>query len=165
MTARYVLAIDQGTTSTRAIVFDHTGGIVSVGQKEHEQIFPKAGWVEHDPLEIWANVREVVGQALAKADITRHDVAAVGIANQRETTVVWDRRTGTPVHNAIVWQDTRTQAIVDRLAATGGNDRFKTDVGLPLSTYFSGTKLAWILENVWVITVLSVVATSSMPSS
>ena len=148
MSARYVLAIDQGTTSTRAIIFNHEGGIVSVGQKEHEQIFPRAGWVEHDPREIWNNVREVVAQALAKADVTRHDVAAVGITNQRETTVVWDRHTGIPVYNAIVWQDTRTQAIVDRLAATGGVNRFKHIVGLPLSTYFAGTKIAWILENV-----------------
>ena len=148
MSARYVLAIDQGTTSTRAIIFNHEGGIVSVGQKEHEQIFPRAGWVEHDPREIWNNVREVVAQALAKADVTRHDIAAVGITNQRETTVVWDRHTGVPVYNAIVWQDTRTQPIVDRLAAQGGVDRFKHIVGLPLSTYFAGTKIVWILENV-----------------
>ena len=148
MSARYVLAIDQGTTSTRAIIFNHQGGIVSVGQKEHEQIFARAGWVEHDPREIWNNVREVVAQALAKADVTRHDIAAVGITNQRETTVVWDRHTGVPVYNAIVWQDTRTQPIVDRLAAKGGVDRFKHIVGLPLSTYFAGTKLVWILENV-----------------
>ena len=141
MSARYVLAIDQGTTSTRAIIFNHEGGIVSVGQKEHEQIFPRAGWVEHDPREIWNNVREVVAQALAKADVTRHDIAAVGITNQRETTVVWDRHTGVPVYNAIVWQDTRTQPIVDRLAAHGGVDRFKHIVGLPLSTYFAGTKI------------------------
>ena len=148
MRARYVLAIDQGTTSTRAIIFNHQGGIVSVGQKEHEQIFARAGWVEHDPREIWNNVREVVAQALAKADVTRHDIAAVGITNQRETTVVWDRYTGVPVYNAIVWQDTRTQPIVDRLAAKGGVDRFKHIVGLPLSTYFAGTKIVWILENV-----------------
>ena len=148
MSARYVLAIDQGTTSTRAIIFNHQGGIVSVGQKEHEQIFARAGWVEHDPREIWNNVREVVAQALAKADVTRHDIAVVGITNQRETTVVWDRHTGVPVYNAIVWQDTRTQPIVDRLAAKGGVDRFKHIVGLPLSTYFAGTKLVWILENV-----------------
>ena len=148
MSARYVLAIDQGTTSTRAIIFNHQGGIVSVGQKEHEQIFARAGWVEHDPREIWNNVREVVAQALAKADVTRHDIAAVGITNQRETTVVWDRHTGVPVYNAIVWQDTRTQPIVDRLAAKGGVDRFKHIVGLPLSTYFAGTKIVWILENV-----------------
>jgi glycerol kinase len=144
----YILAIDQGTTSTRAILFDRAGSIVAVGQMEHEQILPQAGWVEHDPREIWDNTREVIGQALSRADITRHDVAAVGITNQRETTVVWDRNTGEPVYNAIVWQDTRTQGIVDRLARDGGVDRFAAKVGLPLSTYFSGTKLAWILEHV-----------------
>ena len=122
---QYVIAIDQGTTSSRAIVFDHNGSIVSVGQKEHEQIFPRAGWVEHDPEEIWTNVREVVGSALSKANLTRHDIAAVGITNQRETAVVWDRTTGKPVYNAIVWQDTRTQPIVDELAKDGGAERFK----------------------------------------
>ncbi|MDR3202318.1 MAG: glycerol kinase, partial [Bifidobacteriaceae bacterium] len=145
---KYVVAIDQGTTSTRAIVFDHAGSIVSVGQMEHEQILPQAGWVEHDPIEIWANTREVIGAALAKANITRHDVAAIGITNQRETTVVWDRQTGQPVYNAIVWQDVRTQPIVDRFAAEGGVDRFRETVGLPLNPYFSGTKIVWILENV-----------------
>lgn len=146
--AQYVVAIDQGTTSSRAIVFDHSGSIVATSQLEHEQIFPKAGWVEHDPKEIWNNVREVIGQVLSKADITRHDVVAVGITNQRETAVVWDRSTGEPVYNAIVWQDTRTQPIVDRLAQDGGVERFKAKVGLPLATYFSGTKIVWILENV-----------------
>jgi glycerol kinase len=146
--ADYVLAIDQGTTSTRAIVFDHSGLIVETGQIEHEQIFPRAGWVEHDPMEIWRNTREVIGQSLSRADLTRHDIAAVGITNQRETAVVWDKNTGEPVYNAIVWQDTRTQPIVDRLAADGGVERFKQDVGLPLATYFSGTKIVWILENV-----------------
>jgi len=146
--ADYILSIDQGTTSTRAIIFDKSGSIVSTGQLEHEQIFPKAGWVEHDPKEIWNNTREVIGQALAKADLTRHDIAAVGITNQRETAVVWDKTTGEPVYNAIVWQDTRTQDIVDRLAADGGVERFKAKVGLPLATYFSGTKIVWILENV-----------------
>jgi glycerol kinase len=146
--SQYIVAIDQGTTSTRAIVFDHGGSIVSLGQREHEQIFPRAGWVEHDPEEIWRNTREVIGLALSKADITRHDVAAIGITNQRETAVVWDRTTGKPVYNAIVWQDTRTQPIVDRLAADGGVERFKQTVGLPLATYFSGTKIVWILENV-----------------
>ncbi|MDQ1589188.1 MAG: glycerol kinase [Microbacteriaceae bacterium] len=145
---QHVLAIDQGTTSTRAMIFDHTGSVVAVGQLEHAQILPRAGWVEHDPREIWDNTREVVGLALARANITRHSIAAVGITNQRETTVVWDRNTGDPVYNAIVWQDTRTQGIVDRLAADGGIDRFKADVGLPLSTYFAGTKIAWILDNV-----------------
>ncbi|GMA27128.1 glycerol kinase GlpK [Arenivirga flava] len=146
--ADYVLAIDQGTTSSRAIIFDKQGSIVSTGQLEHEQIFPKAGWVEHDPAEIWRNVREVIGQALSKADLTRHDIASIGITNQRETAVVWDRNTGEPVYNAIVWQDTRTQDIVDRMAADGGVERFKPVVGLPLATYFSGTKIVWILENV-----------------
>ena len=145
---RYIIAIDQGTTSSRAIVFDHDGNIVSTGQKEHEQIFPHAGWVEHDPQEIWTNVREVVGTALSKANLTRHDIAAVGITNQRETAVVWDKNTGEPVYNAIVWQDTRTQSIVDELAKDGGLDRFKNTVGLPLATYFSGTKIKWILDNV-----------------
>ena len=145
--AEYIVAIDQGTTSTRAIVFNHAGSVVASGQREHEQILPRAGWVEHDPNEIWRNTREVVGQALSKADITRHDVAAVGITNQRETTIIWDRSTGEPVHNAIVWQDTRTQAIVDRLA-DGDPDRYRAATGLPLSTYFAGTKIVWILENV-----------------
>lgn len=145
--ARHIVAIDQGTTSTRAIIFDHSGSVVSVGQLEHEQLLPRAGWVEHDPVEIWNNTREVIGQALARADLTRHDIAAVGITNQRETTVVWDKATGVPVYNAIVWQDTRTQPIVDRLA-DGDTDRFKRQVGLPLATYFSGTKIVWILENV-----------------
>src|SRR3954468_2678306 len=143
----YILAIDQGTTSTRAMVFDHSGKVVSTGQLEHEQIFPRAGWVEHDPLEIWDNVREVIGQALSRADITRHDIAAVGITNQRETAVGGDKTPGKPVYNAIVWQDTRTQPIVDRLA-NGDADRYKQKVGLPLATYFSGTKIVWILENV-----------------
>ncbi|MET0933213.1 MAG: glycerol kinase GlpK [Mycetocola sp.] len=146
--ADYVLAIDQGTTSSRAIVFDKSGSIISTGQLEHEQIFPKAGWVEHDPAEIWNNTREVIGQALSKASLTRHDIAAIGITNQRETAVVWDKTTGKPIYNAIVWQDTRTQSIVDRFAADGGVERFKQKVGLPLATYFSGTKIVWILENV-----------------
>ncbi|MDJ0324381.1 glycerol kinase GlpK [Cryobacterium sp. PH31-AA6] len=146
--AQYIIAIDQGTTSSRAIIFDKAGSIVSTGQLEHEQIFPQAGWVEHDPMEIWNNTREVIGQALSKANLTRHDIDAVGITNQRETAVVWDRTTGLPVYNAIVWQDTRTQPIVDRLAADGGVERFKKQVGLPLATYFSGTKIVWILENV-----------------
>jgi glycerol kinase len=145
---RYILAIDQGTTSSRSIIFDKAGSIVSSGQLEHEQIFPRAGWVEHDPMEIWNNTREVIGQALSKANLTRHDIAGVGITNQRETAVVWDKTTGKPVYNAIVWQDTRTQDIVERLSADGGVERFKETVGLPLATYFSGTKIVWILENV-----------------
>lgn len=145
---QYVIAIDQGTTSSRAIIFDHDGNIVSTGQLEHEQIFPKAGWVEHNAAEIWNNTREVIGTALSKANLTRHDIAAVGITNQRETAVVWDKTTGEPVYNAIVWQDTRTQDFVDQLAADGGVERFKDKVGLPLATYFSGTKIKWILDHV-----------------
>jgi len=146
---QYVLAIDQGTTSTRAIIFDHSGQIVAVGQKEHEQIFPRAGWVEHDPEEIWVNTREVVGLALTRANLTYRDIAAIGITNQRETAVVWDRTTGKPVYNAIVWQDTRTQKIADELGALGGGaERYKDRVGLPLATYFSGPKIRWILDNV-----------------
>ncbi|QSB16531.1 glycerol kinase GlpK [Natronosporangium hydrolyticum] len=146
---QYILAIDQGTTSTRAIVFDHAGTIVSVGQREHQQIFPRAGWVEHDPMEISANTRDVVGEALARADLNLGDIAAVGITNQRETAVVWDRTTGKPVYNAIVWQDTRTQSIVDDLGALGGGaERYQARTGLPLATYFSGPKVKWILDNV-----------------
>jgi glycerol kinase len=145
---KYILAIDQGTTSSRAIIFDKSGSIISMGQLEHEQIFPKPGWVEHDPQEIWTNTREVIGKALSTANLTRHDIAAVGITNQRETAVVWDRNTGKPIYNAIVWQDTRTQPIIDRIAKDGGVERFKSIVGLPLATYFSGSKIAWILENV-----------------
>lgn len=145
---KYVLAIDQGTTSSRAILFNHSGEIVSVGQLEHEQIFPKAGWVEHNPTEVWENVRAAVGQALTTAEANSDQIAAVGITNQRETTVVWDRHTGEPVYNAIVWQDTRTQKICDRLAGDEGADKYKAKVGLPLATYFSGPKVIWILENV-----------------
>ncbi|OZB49030.1 MAG: glycerol kinase [Cellulomonas sp. 14-74-6] len=149
MADKYVMAIDQGTTSTRAMIFDHAGTVVAVGQKEHEQIFPKPGWVEHDPKEIWDNTREVVGQALGRASLNYDDLAAVGITNQRETSVVWDRETGEPVYNAIVWQDTRTQKIADDLGALGGGaDRYKSRVGLPLATYFSGPKIRWILDNV-----------------
>lgn len=145
---QYVMAIDQGTTSTRAIIFDHSGAIVSTGQREHEQIFPRAGWVEHDPREIWRNTRRCVADALAETELTNKDLAAVGITNQRETTVVWDRTTGEPVYNAIVWQDTRTQAIVDELARDGGTDRFRDRTGLPLASYFAGPKITWILDNV-----------------
>ncbi|WP_324649929.1 glycerol kinase GlpK [Georgenia sp. H159] len=146
--ADYVLAIDQGTTSSRAIVFDHSGTIVSTGQKEHEQILPRAGWVEHDAAEIWTNVREVVGLALTRGNLTHRDIAAVGITNQRETTVVWDKTTGKPVYNAIVWQDTRTQKIVEELGGDEGAEKYKKKVGLPLATYFSGPKIKWILDNV-----------------
>ena len=145
---KYVLAIDQGTTSTRAIVFDHSGRSVASGQKEHEQIFPRAGWVEHDAMEIWENTRSVVAEALAQASINRHQLAAVGITNQRETALVWDKNTGKPVYNAIVWQDTRTQKIVNELGGDEGADKYKAKVGLPLATYFSGPKVKWILDNV-----------------
>ncbi len=144
----YVLAIDQGTTSTRAMIFDHGGQVVSSDQVEHEQIFPKAGWVEHDGLEIWANTRKVIGGALSKANLNSGNIAAVGITNQRETALVWDKHTGQPVYNAIVWQDVRTQKIVDKLAADGGEERYKDVCGLPLATYFSGPKITWILDNV-----------------
>jgi len=146
--ADYVLAIDQGTTSTRAIVFNHGGTIVATGQIEHDQIFPKAGWVEHKPEQIWDNTRQVVALALTRANLNHTDLAAVGITNQRETTVVWDKNTGKPVYNAIVWQDTRTQAIVDELGGSEGGDKYKAIVGLPLATYFSGPKVKWILDNV-----------------
>ena len=144
----YIGSIDQGTTSTRFIVFDAKGEIVALAQTEHEQIMPRPGWVEHDPLEIWTNTRDVIGAALAHANIAAHDLAAVGITNQRETTVLWDRQTGQPVHNALVWMDTRTEQLVSRLAADGGQDRFRARTGLPLATYFSGLKLRWLLDNV-----------------
>jgi glycerol kinase len=146
--ADYVGALDQGTTSTRFMIFDHSGSVVAVDQKEHEQIFPKPGWVEHDPKEIWQRSTEVTDGALKKAGIGASDLAAVGITNQRETAVVWDRNTGEPVYNALVWQDTRQQDIVDSLSADGGQDRFREKTGLPLATYFSGTKVRWILDNV-----------------
>ena len=147
MADKYVLAIDQGTTSSRAIVFNHEGRIVGSGQKEHEQIFPRAGWVEHDAQEIWTNIREVVGLALAHAQVNKDALAAVGVTNQRETTLVWNKETGEPVYNAIVWQDTRTAKIVDELGG-GDQDKYKSRVGLPLATYFSGPKVKWILDNV-----------------
>ncbi|MFD5829832.1 glycerol kinase GlpK [Lentzea sp. NPDC060358] len=146
---QYVAAIDQGTTSTRCMIFDHSGRVVSVDQKEHEQIFPKAGWVEHDPKEVWQNTRQVAAGALAKADLSTSDIVAVGITNQRETAVVWDKNTGEPVYNAIVWQDTRTDKIVTELGNLGGGqERYRAKVGLPLATYFSGPKVRWILDNV-----------------
>ncbi|MDN5656012.1 glycerol kinase GlpK [Brevibacterium sandarakinum] len=145
---KYILAIDQGTTSSRAIVFDHDGQIVSSGQLEHEQIFPRAGWVEHDPMEIIRNTNEAIGQALTRADINRHQLEGVGITNQRETTVIWNKNTGKPVYNAIVWQDTRTQKICDELAGDEGPDKYKERVGLPLATYFAGPKAKWVFDNV-----------------
>jgi glycerol kinase len=144
----YIGAIDQGTTSTRFIVFDRDGRIVVADQREHRQINPRAGWVEHDPMEIWTRTREVIAGALARSSLRADDLAAIGITNQRETTVVWDRESGQPVYNAIVWQDTRTDALARRLAGEAGVDRLRAPVGLPLSTYFSGPKLTWILEHV-----------------
>ncbi|WP_201466339.1 glycerol kinase GlpK [Janibacter melonis] len=144
----YVLAIDQGTTSTRAMIFDAAGEVVAQDQIEHEQIFPRAGWVEHDPMEIWESTRRVIGGALGKGNLNSRHVEAIGITNQRETVVVWERATGRPIHNAVVWQDTRTQAMVDELAADGGLDRFKDVCGLPLATYFAGPKIAWVLDHV-----------------
>ena len=144
----YVGAIDQGTTSTRFMVFDKSARIVAVAQKEHEQIFPKPGWVEHDPLEILRRTEEVIAEALAQRGLRASDLAAIGITNQRETTVLWERKTGKPVANAIVWQDTRVAEDVARFAQDGGQDRFRPQTGLPLSTYFSSLKLRWLLQNV-----------------
>ena len=144
----YVGALDQGTTSTRFMVFDRRGAVVAMDQKEHAQIYPRPGWVEHDALEIWSRCREVIGGALAGAGLTGRDLAAIGITNQRETTVAWDRRTGRPIHNAIVWQDTRTDDFVAELTRNVGRDRFRARVGLPLATYFSGPKIRWLLDNV-----------------
>jgi len=141
-------AIDQGTTSTRFMVFDHSGRVVAVAQRPHAQHFAQPGWVEHDALEILGNTLAVVDEALTGAGLTAADLVAVGIANQRETTVVWDRATGEPVHNAIVWQDTRTAGIIDRLAGDAGPDRFRATTGLPLATYFAGPKIAWMLDEV-----------------
>ena len=145
---KYVAAIDQGTTSTRCIIFDHGGNIIAVDQKEHEQIYPKPGWVEHNALEIWTNTQDVMKGALAKAKCSTADIASIGITNQRETTLVWDRKTGKPIYNAIVWQDTRTDGICNELAKDGGQDRLRSKTGLPLATYFSGPKIKWILDNV-----------------
>jgi len=144
----YVAAIDQGTTSTRCMIFNHSGDPVGVHQLEHAQIYPQPGWVEHDPLEIWTRTQAVIKAALEKARVQAGDLAAVGITNQRETTVVWNKRTGQPYYQALVWQDTRNDKIVAELAADGGQDRFRPQVGLPLATYFSGLKIKWLLDNV-----------------
>jgi glycerol kinase len=146
--ARYIGAIDQGTTSTRFIVFDRGGNIITLAQKEHAQVFPKPGWVEHDPMEIWQNTQEVAGAALARAGLGAGDLAAVGITNQRETTILWDRHTGKPLHNALVWQDTRVDQLVAQYAREGGPNRFRAQTGLPLASYFSALKLQWLLDNV-----------------
>ena len=145
---KYVGAVDQGTTSTRFMIFDHEGGVVSVHQMEHEQIYPQAGYVEHNPMEILDRTNEVMAGALKKAGLTAGDLAAIGVTNQRETTMVWNKNTGKPYFNAIVWQDTRTDKICNELAKDGGQDRFRAKVGLPLATYFSGPKIKWILDNV-----------------
>jgi glycerol kinase len=143
-----VAALDQGTTSTRFMIFDHGGRVVAVAQEEHEQIFPQPGWVEHDPAEIWLRTQSVIAEGLAKAGITTAELAAIGITNQRETTVMWDRTTGEAVHNAIVWQDTRTADLVAELGSDGGQDRFRPKTGLPLATYFAGPKIRWMLDHV-----------------
>lgn len=145
---KHILALDQGTTSSRAIVFDHDGGIVAVAQKEFEQIFPRPGWVEHDPDEIWSSQIGVASEAISRAGLTPRELAAIGIANQRETTVVWERASGRPIHNAIVWQDRRTAGFCDQLREEGHESTFREKTGLVLDSYFSGTKVNWILENV-----------------
>ncbi len=144
----YIAAIDQGTTSTRFIVFDHAGRLVASAQKEHEQIYPKPGWVEHDPNEIWRRTEDVIAEAMAQRSLRPSDIAAIGITNQRETTVLWHRATGRPVTNAIVWQDTRVGDDIPQFSKQGGADRFRAATGLPLSTYFSSLKIRWVLENV-----------------
>jgi glycerol kinase len=144
----YLGAIDQGTTSTRFIVFDRAGHVVASAQREHAQIYPKPGWVEHDPVEIWCRTQEVIAEAMARAGVRASDLVAIGIANQRETTIVWSRETGEPVTNAIVWQDLRVADDVAKFAKFGGSDRFRAKTGLPLSAYFSGLKLRWILANI-----------------
>lgn len=145
---QYVAAIDQGTTSTRCMLFDHSGQVVALDQQEHPQIYPKPGWVEHDPREIWQRTQAVLDGALGKAGVSAGAIAALGVTNQRETTIVWDRVTGQPICNAIVWQDTRTDTICNELAQVDGQDRFRAQTGLPLATYFSGPKLKWMLDNV-----------------
>jgi glycerol kinase len=146
--AKYIGAIDQGTTSTRFVLFDDVGRIVTIAQKEHEQIYPQPGWVEHNPEEIWRRTVEVIGEALQQAGVPGKDLAAVGITNQRETAVVWNRKTGKAIYNAIVWQDMRTSECVSELSKNGGQDRFRAQTGLPLATYFSGLKIRWILAHV-----------------
>jgi glycerol kinase len=155
---KYIAAIDQGTTSTRCMIFDHAGNPIAAAQEEHRQIYPQPGWVEHDPIEIWARVEGVLAEAMALARLATEDVAAIGITNQRETTVVWEKATlrsfgelrtqGQPIHNAVVWQDTRTAGICAELAKQGGRDRYRAKVGLPLATYFSGPKIKWLLDNI-----------------
>lgn len=145
---QFIGSFDQGTTSTRFMIFDREARVIGHAQKEHAQIYPKPGWVEHDPLEIWRNCKDVMAQALAGAQLELKDLAAIGVTNQRETTVLWEKATGKPVYNAIVWQDTRTDQICNELAEQGGQDRFRSKTGLPLATYFSAPKIKWILDNV-----------------
>jgi glycerol kinase len=144
----YIAALDQGTTSTRFIIFDRAGKIVSLAQKEHQQIYPRPGWVEHDPAEIWCRTQEVIAGAMQQENLHPADLAAIGITNQRETTILWDRKTGAPASNALVWQDTRTDEYVKELSRDGGQDRFRSKTGLPLATYFSSLKIRWLLENI-----------------
>ena len=145
---KYIATIDQGTTSTRCMLFDRNATVAARAQKEHQQIYPRPGWVEHDGLEIWESTKEVIRSAVAQAGAAPGEIAAIGVTNQRETTLVWNRKTGEPYGNAIVWQDTRTKDICGQLAEQGGIDRFRAKTGLPLATYFSGPKLTWILDNV-----------------
>jgi glycerol kinase len=145
---RYIGAIDQGTTSTRFIVFDRAGAIIASTQMEHRQIYPQPGWVEHDPQELWSNTQAVITAALRDGDLTHRDLAAIGITNQRETTLLWDRTSGMPIHNAVVWQDTRVDPMVAEFASKGGQNRFRAQTGLPLASYFSALKLRWLLDNI-----------------
>ena len=144
---KYIIAIDQGTTSTRCMIFDHSGNVIGIDQKEHQQIYPQPGWVEHDALEIWENTKEVLNNAMAKSGIQPNSIASIGITNQRETTVLWNPKTGVPYGNALVWQDTRTTEICNFLMEEGGIDRFREKTGLPIATYFSGPKIKWILDH------------------
>ncbi|MES2848166.1 MAG: FGGY family carbohydrate kinase, partial [Bacteroidota bacterium] len=145
--SRYILALDQGTTSSRAIIFNHNGAIITTAQKEFTQIFPQPGWVEHDPMEIWSTQLGVAAEAISKAGLTPQDIAAIGITNQRETTVVWERRTGKPIYNAIVWQDRRTASICDELKANNKQQAVQQKTGLVIDPYFSATKLIWLVQN------------------
>src|SRR5215469_14915577 len=144
----YTGALDQGTTSTRFLIFDQAGRPVACAQKEHQQIYPAPGWVEHDPEEIWFRTQQVIAEATAQLNLQQHDLAAIGITNQRETTVLWERKTGRAVHHAIVWQDTRVGDLVAKFSQDGGLDRFRQQTGLPLSTYFSGLKIGWLLDHI-----------------
>ena len=145
---KFIAALDAGTTSTRCILFDHDGNVCSTGQYEHDQIMPEAGWVEHNPMKLWQNARRAMGRALTDIDADTSDVEALGITNQRETTIVWDKNTGEPVYNAIVWQDTRTSEICKELAGDEGIDRWRKKTGLRITSYPSGPKIKWILDNV-----------------